>query len=618
MGSASSTELQEARSALELLARVVRPQDEGLAKFLEALSISSDPLADTTSLNVRKQLTARAGTKAPSGRKRKATDPREEALSGPREEALSDPRETLSDPREKVLSDHFRKSGVSASKIPLLVSSALYWESRRETLLEFVGKEAPCWKENHSLFWGKFGHSAVPLTAVTKARYLVHEVEHLDALSGARRRLYLMIIDELIVDQTRLLSEAVNQLHQLNNINQEHLSLESRESLAGERTKLITQIRGYPHGGDTRSRVVRKLARDLWGNDQKKKDKFAYAISYYVNKQNRYEEQDWNDIDYRAMISYWIEHSGIYLDCTSHSPLVAALKQGFWECFPNPTAEEANASRFLDTSGHTEAPGILLHAAVISPRPTDIGFDRDDTNSALQTLTAQTRLEAQCPISPDDHTRGPAENEVSTEASLTRVSNIQHTPRSYETLSTMPDTAIQTFSDHWIDSETTQGLRDIRELFDMAGQSSTPPPFEVNDLRTPQQFTDPPEFNVDAARYSHVGTLAPSVVFNDPRTSRGLRNLPELEIYEAGYIVADTPAFSLGSNNSRTSQGLRALPELQALPELTIDATNSSSMGTSALLFQENGPRHNLSGTGFCDAMHSTERLFLTSHQLSP
>lgn len=65
----------------------------------------------------------------------------------------------------------------------------------------------------------------------------------------------------------------------------------------------------------------------------------------------RFERQDWTELDYEAVASYWKDHSSIYRFCELYSSLIGKLKQGYWNYFASDsTAKEGDTPRpFLNS-----------------------------------------------------------------------------------------------------------------------------------------------------------------------------------------------------------------------------------------------------------------------------
>ncbi|KAH0542469.1 hypothetical protein FGG08_003140 [Glutinoglossum americanum] len=379
MGSASSAQVAEAFESLggefKVVAGIIRPVDENAATSLEVLSQDPDLSTNQVILMIRDCLIAGI-KKTPSNRKQKTGKQKTRKPKTRKPKASKEPTFREPTSRETVLYNYFSGFGLEKGKIDRLVSLAGDWESQQTDILQAVEKEAPRWKKDYRLFWGKRIHSAVPLTAVAKVKHLSHEIEDLKALSPVRRRLFLVIIDETIEGEKDLLSETIDQLRDINNrytaIEKELSKLrrgepnnelrhedrvrrytEGRELLIERRTNLHNQCKPYPQGPNPRSRVVQKLANDLWGTvelsegerEKKKQDLVNYArwgrkysrlgslgILLFLGDTSAvvYEREEWDDSDYKAVRSYWDDLSGIHHLCDSYSYLMENLKQGYW------------------------------------------------------------------------------------------------------------------------------------------------------------------------------------------------------------------------------------------------------------------------------------------------
>jgi hypothetical protein len=157
------------------------------------------------------------------------------------------------------------------------------WEDQQKTLLPAVNREAPCWELDGDLFWRKRTGFTLPSTKAAKIRHLFHEIEDLEHFGPARRRLCLVIIDELVESENQLLLQLIDRLKDTNKrhdeVTRNILSLQKESpsdgdglcryqdhqaTLAGNKAELNKQIGLYPSRGTIRSRAVRKLANDIW------------------------------------------------------------------------------------------------------------------------------------------------------------------------------------------------------------------------------------------------------------------------------------------------------------------------------------------------------------------
>ncbi|KAI9760998.1 MAG: hypothetical protein M1840_002152 [Geoglossum simile] len=381
MGSASSSELQAAiqnlKDELGVLAGIARSIDEeNLAKPLEALSKSPDLSTDDVALSVLECLVRSSSSRAP---KRKASG--ELNPKAPKRKASEGVNA-----REKALRDHFERFRFSRSQTDRLISLAGQWESQRAAIVEVVARDAPRWKQEPGLFWGKYTKSAVPSTTIAKVEHLFYKIEELDTIGPARRRIYLVIIHEIIENEVDLLSRKINELRDVDkqyaattkqlqkcstqtqprqdcgneNPRRENLVRrlqDSQQRLARDQASLRNRIEQYPQSPCVRKRVIQKLADDLWdtaeipeGEKRKNKDKLGeYARWGKKYSQLRppgavllwgdipptvYEREHWSDDFHGAMESYWRSLSGVYDTCLSYSPLIETLKQGYWELVP--------------------------------------------------------------------------------------------------------------------------------------------------------------------------------------------------------------------------------------------------------------------------------------------
>ncbi|KAI9767700.1 MAG: hypothetical protein M1839_004361 [Geoglossum umbratile] len=390
IGAASSSELQVAIQALKnelgVLAGIARSIDEeNLAKSLEALSKSPDLSTDDVALRVRKCL-VRTKRKAAGELNPKAS--KQKTSGGV-------------NVREKALQDHFERFQLSRLQTDRLISLAGQWEFQQAAIVRIVARDALRWKQEPSLFWGKYTESAVPLTTIAKVEHLFSKIEELDTISPARRRLFLVIFHEIIESEVDLLSGEINELRDMDkqyataikrlrecsiqdqlqrdcgneNPHRENLIRQLRDNtqrLARDQARLRNRIEQYPQSPCVRKRVIQKLADDLWdtaeiSEEEKRKNKGKLdEHARWGRKYSQlrppgiillwgdirtivYEREHWSVDFYDAVESYWQSLSGIYDICLSYSPLIETLKQGY--------------ARLEGQHNHTEIPQTPLLSA---------------------------------------------------------------------------------------------------------------------------------------------------------------------------------------------------------------------------------------------------------------
>ncbi|KAI9766688.1 MAG: hypothetical protein M1840_006332 [Geoglossum simile] len=396
MGSASSVQCREAlREQLRVLADVVRPMDADAATSLDALTKSPNLSTDVAISNVRNCLVAEETSDSSSPRKRKT--PTIDAARKRRK------RKAVITPREEVLSKHFSSFSLSENKIYRLVLLAKKWESQRAPILQFVECEAPRWKEDHSLFWGGFTHPAITSTTATKVNHLIHEIEELETLTPVRRRLFLVVVNELVESEISILREKRDQLRKIEEELCEPQEGDEYRALSERVTELQYQLKPY-EGQALRTGVIQGLQRGLWdielsAEDRKKKEtKFAdcvrwgkkysqlhpMGIIFFLG--DMHERTEWSDQEYQAVTSYWMQLTSIYELCVSYTPLAHTLKQGYWDSATN--AAVANGA-----SDHTETLPIQLRAAAGSPCHANTSPDAD-TAIEIPATVARTPQES--------------------------------------------------------------------------------------------------------------------------------------------------------------------------------------------------------------------------------
>ncbi|KAH0559358.1 hypothetical protein GP486_004126 [Trichoglossum hirsutum] len=183
---------------------------------------------------------------------------------------------------------------------------------------------------------------------LAKIKHLSHKIEELDTVSPMRRRLFLLIINEIVENEIKLLSEKKNRLRTIEGeLCKKEGGEQRRVRLSEELTDLQNEINLY-QGRTVRSGVIQKLKNDLIVAEG---EKFAD----YVRRGRKYnklnppgaifflgdsftkvlEREKWTDDEYRAVKSYWENLSGIGHLFDSYSTLVTTLKQGYWNLFPS-------------------------------------------------------------------------------------------------------------------------------------------------------------------------------------------------------------------------------------------------------------------------------------------
>ncbi|KAI9766679.1 MAG: hypothetical protein M1840_006323 [Geoglossum simile] len=307
--------------------------------------------------------------------------------------------------REEFLYGYFSRETfkLSTDQIRRLVLLAKKWESQLDRASQIVTEKAPLWEKDHNLFWEKFPHP----TSATKIGRLFHEIEEFE-LTPVRRKLSLVVINEIVEQEIQVVSEL---RARKNTIERELFKLEvdnhHRTELDEEWGKLLKRLEPY-EGRCLRSRVVCQLGKEIYTNgapalEREKERKFAdlarWGLKYsklckfcpsgvilfllssnvgqvilacltgYLLTGCRFEREEWTDHEYQIISWYWRDCTKVFQRCVLYSPLVDALKRGYWDS----TKESA-------ALGYNDARSTPIQAANSSPCYADTRARQENDN----------------------------------------------------------------------------------------------------------------------------------------------------------------------------------------------------------------------------------------------